>query len=115
MPLLVTCLGLFTATPGLHAQGYFRFQAGGAPTGVGSANAPLPEGNIDSQIFAGVDGLTLTQVYIPKPNHLGILTTRNIDGVPFLQSQDTACVRYGTGSPIRRLLILVHSHCQSAL
>ena len=92
--LLVACLGLLVAAPRLSAQGYFRFQSGDGPTRVGSADGPLAEGNIVSQILAGVDGLSLTPVDIPKPNHLGIITVRNIVEVPFLQTQDTAFVRF---------------------
>ncbi len=92
--LLVVCLGLLVAAPRLSVQGYFRFQGGDGPTRVGSADGPLAEGNIVSQILAGVDGLSLTPVDVPKPNHLGIITIRNIVEVPFLQTQDTAFVRF---------------------
>jgi hypothetical protein len=47
-----------------------------------------------SQILAGADGLTLTPVGVPMPNHFGIIVARNIVEVPFLNTQDTAYVRY---------------------
>ena len=94
LSFLVACLGLLVVAPSLSAQGYFQFQHGGGPTRVGSADGPLAEGNIVSQILAGVDELSLTPVDIPKPNHLGIITVRNIVEVPFLQTQETAYVRY---------------------
>ena len=77
-----------------YGQGYFQFQGGGAPTRVGSIDGPLAGFNIVSQILAGVDGLTLTPVGDPKPNYLGIIPERNIVEVPFLNTQDTAFVRY---------------------
>lgn len=79
---------------GSYGQGYFDFRNGGAPTRVGSIDGPLAESNIVSQILAGVDGLTLTPVGDPMPNHLGVIVTRNIVEVPFLNTQDTAFVRY---------------------
>ena len=92
--LVVALLGLCGTATNLNGQGYFQFQGGGAPTRVGSIDGPLAESNIVSQILAGVDGLTLTPVGDPKPNHFGIIVTRNIVEVPFLNTQDTAFVRY---------------------